>query len=92
MSILKALYDGELYPAERILSDDPVYREGLRQSDEIEKVLRAALTPAQCGLLDRFSDAEHALAEMDAYASFEYGFRLCALFARELDSKTLPRL
>lgn len=76
MSVIKELYEGNIYPCEEIVSRDKEYREISLSSGEMRESLLAKLAPQEQETFEQWYGMVHRLNCMEAYANFEYGFRL----------------
>ncbi len=87
-SILKHLYEGELYPEEKIVSTDPKYHSLVREINEEQNYLYELLDETDGRRLEHLGKLYLEENAMDCYAGFAYGFRLgarmmCEIFAKE---------
>lgn len=87
-SILERLYEGELYPAEKIVSTDPRYPQLEREIQEVQNDLRVHLDEDGQKQLEHLDKLYREENTMDCYAGFRYGFQLgaqlmCELLIRE---------
>lgn len=75
-SLLQQLYDGEIYPAEEIVPEDPKYREMCHDircaTDEFE----GKLTQTEQETFEQITTMEQQLTILYAFENFSYGFRL----------------
>lgn len=87
-TILEELYDGRIFPAERILSKDPEYHRVNREISDLREFLSKKLSEEDLKFLETFQDLNDQSAVLEAAASFEYGFKLGAWIMLEvLDGK-----
>ena len=87
-SILEELFYGQIFPFERIVPRDPEYRPLNRKKSDIKQTLQARLPAEDYKALEGLLDLDCDSSVMEAYASFEYGFKLGALIMLEvLDNK-----
>lgn len=75
-SILKHLYEGELYPEEKIVSTDPKYHSLVREINEEQNYLYELLDETDGRRLEHLGKLYMEENAMDCYAGFAYGFRL----------------
>ncbi|MCD7764163.1 MAG: hypothetical protein LUI14_13445 [Lachnospiraceae bacterium] len=83
MKALDALYDGELYPSEQVVSKDPEYRKVVKESDRLMEKLEKELSGEQFGEIDKICDLLSDAQGMQNKEFFEYGLALGMLFMRE---------
>ena len=75
-SILKQLYDGEIYPSENVGNDCPELQKiHSVLGDEKEKFLKT-LSESDCETFNRLEDLENESAAIYAYECFTHGFKL----------------
>ncbi len=75
-TLLKQLYDGEVYPAEQIVPKDSEYWELCRKLGEERNYLREQLS---VDVRERFEEIEtlsQEIANLYSYENFSCGFRL----------------
>ena len=84
-TILKELYDGNIYPAELIaLKNDPKYDSvGERMSDML-KMWEKKLSEDDFNQLEALLDVVYESCSLESSESFVYGFRLGALIMIEV--------
>ncbi len=75
-SILKQLYDGDIYPAEAIVPREPDYRKLCRESERLAEKFRKGLMPEDKKQIEEIAQLEKRIANMQTFESFAYGFRL----------------
>lgn len=85
-TLLQKLYDGEVYPAEQIVSRNPEYRETSRKISDEKEYFQGILTGDDRQRFDKLMDFRYEVESMDSYENFVYGFRLGV----ELMLETLP--
>lgn len=83
-SILEDLYDGNIYPAELIISKNPEYQTLSRKVSDVMDVWRKKLSEDDYNQLESLLDLRSELGSMEASASFMYGFKLGALIMMEV--------
>ncbi|MCI8577737.1 MAG: hypothetical protein HFG64_09535 [Lachnospiraceae bacterium] len=85
MSILKQLYDGKVYPSETIIPQNRSEYRSIsgKVGDDYEYFMKA-LSPEQVQRLEEMDHGRAKLSDMQAYANFEYGFRLGAMLMNEV--------
>lgn len=85
MSILEQLYDGKVYPCEEIVPQNQIeYRAVSGQvGDDYEYFLKT-LSPEQVKRFEEMDRGKTKLSNMQAYANFEYGFKLAAMLMSEV--------
>lgn len=87
-SILEDLYDGNIYPAELIISKNPEYQPLSQKVSDVMDMWRKKLSEDDYNQLESLLDLRSELGSMEASASFMYGFKLGALIMMEmLDGK-----
>ena len=62
VSVLDAIYRGELYPSERIFPTTESYRKSLREADKLARQLAEHLTPVQVELFEAYCNEKAAMA------------------------------
>ena len=87
-SSLERLYEGELYPAEKIVSTDPKYPLLEREIHKVQKDLHVLLNEDGRKQLEHLGKLYMEENTMDCYAGFRHGFQLgarlmCEIFIRE---------
>lgn len=87
MSILQRLYDGKVYPCEEIIPQDHSEYRALsgKVGDDYEYLMKE-LSPEQVRRFEEMDKGRTKLSNMQAYANFEYGFRLGAMLMSEVFS------
>ena len=87
MSILQQLYDGKVYPCEEIIPQDhSEYRTVSGKVGNDYEHLMKELSPEQAKRFEEIDKGRMKLSNMQAYANFEYGFRLGAMLMSEVFS------
>jgi hypothetical protein len=82
--ILEKLYYGHIRPFERIIPQDPEYRPLNRKISDIKQTLQKKLPPEDYQTLEGLLGLCCDSSVLEAYASFEYGFKLGALIMLEV--------
>jgi Family of unknown function (DUF6809) len=82
--ILEELFYGHLYPFERIVPQDPGYRPLNQKISGIKQTLQEKLPVEDCQALGELVDLCCDSGVLEAYVSFEYGFKLGALIMLEV--------
>lgn len=75
-SILKQLYDGDIYPAEAIVPQEPDYRKLCCESERLAEKFRKGLLPEHKKQFEEITQLEERISNMQTFESFAYGFRL----------------
>lgn len=85
MSILKQLYDGKIFPCETIMpQNQPGYRAAAgKVCDDYDYFIKT-LPPEQAKRFEEMDRENLKTSSMQAYANFEYGFKLGALLMSEV--------
>lgn len=83
-SIMKMLYDGELYPAEKLVPKNPDYRKFYRELSELRESLNAHLSEDAKKSLERMNDLYQDIESMTDEESFIYGMKLGMLLMMEV--------
>ena len=83
-SILEELFYGQIFPFERIVPQDPEYRPLNRKKSDMKQTLQARLPAEDYQALEGLLDLDCDSSVMEAYASFEFGFKLGALIMLEV--------
>ena len=87
MSILEQLYDGKVYPCEEILPQNHAeYRAVSGQVGNDYEYLLKELSSDQLKRFEEMDKGRTKLSSMQAYANFEYGFKLGARLMSEVFS------
>lgn len=87
MSILEHLYDGKVYPCEEILPQNYAeYRAISGQVGNDYEYLLKELSPEQLKRFEEMDKGRTKLSTIQAYANFEYGFKLGAMLMNEVFS------
>lgn len=87
MSILERLYDGKVYPCEEILPQNYAeYRAISGQVGNDYEYLLNELSPEQLKRFEEMDKGRTKLSTIQAYANFEYGFKLGAMLMNEVFS------
>ncbi len=81
-SILKQLYDGEIYPAENILPKCEEYGKTEQEISGIMEQLKNKLSEDQ-SLLERLGFLENEMSTIYSFESFSYGFQLAMMLMIE---------
>ena len=85
MSILEQLYDGKVYPCEEILPQNHAeYRAVSGQVGNDYEYLLKELSSDQLKRFEEMDKGRTKLSNMQAYANFEYGFKLGARLMSEV--------
>jgi len=77
-SLLKRLYDGEIYPAEQTNPKQPEYKELLRKLSGEKEYFREKLPESDRERFDEIGNMYLEIASLCGYEDFAYGFRLGA--------------
>ena len=83
-TILEELYNSHLFPAERIVPQNPEYRPINRKISGIKETLQEKLPAEDYQALEELLDLYCDSSVLEACASFEYGFKLGALMMLEV--------
>ena len=83
-SILEELFYGQIFPFERIVPQDPGYRPLNQKISDIKKTLQERIAAEDYQALEGLLNLGCDSSVMEAYASFEYGFKLGALIMLEV--------
>lgn len=75
-SMLKQLYDGEIFPVESICPKNHAYREAHHQMDQILANLRDVLSAQELVQLEKLEERYFQTSSLYGYENFAYGFRL----------------
>lgn len=87
MSILEQLYDGKVYPCEEILPQNYAeYRAVSEKVGDAYEYFMKELPPEQARQFEEMDKGRTTLTSMQAYANFEYGFKLGARLMSEVFS------
>lgn len=86
MSLLKQLYNGELYPAENIIPQTNEYRRLLHEMDGIGNKLEENMTTRQKDLLDEYLSAWSKSEKMIQEEVFCQAFVMGAELQKEMES------
>lgn len=86
MSLLKRLYNGEIYPAENIIPQTKEYSNLLYEMDCIEKKLEVEMNTKQKDLLDEYLSAWSKSEKMIQEEVFHQGFVMGANLQKEIQS------
>lgn len=83
-TILKALYEGHIYPAEQIIPEDPGYQFLNRKISGEMEMWERKLTKEDFEQLETLTSLCHRVGDMEACASYVHGFRLGAMVMMEV--------
>lgn len=83
-SILEELYNGRIYPAERIVPQDPEYRPINRKIGEEKEYLKKKLSEEDLNRLSELEDMYTKSTSIEESESFSYGFKLGSLLMIEI--------
>lgn len=83
-TILKELYEGNIYPDELIVSKDPEYRPLNKRISDVLAMWKKKLSEDDYNQLKTLLDLRSESSSMEASESFMYGFRLGALIMIEV--------
>ena len=91
-TILNQLYDGEIFPAEQIVPQDPAYHALVHRLSDEHEDLKRLLGKEAGDRLDALRNGHYQVSYMDCYANFSCGLRMgiqlmCAVFADENDDR-----
>lgn len=75
-TLLQQLYDGEVYPAEKIIPKDSKYRELCRKLGEEKNHLREQLSEDERERFEVIETLSQEMAYLYSYENFSCGFRL----------------
>lgn len=84
MSIIKNLYNGDLFPAEKIVPLDDEFLPLFRAIESNRENLLAQLPAEYKKRFEEYIDQVADYEIMVGYANFSYGFRLGMMFAFEV--------
>ena len=82
--ILEELYLGHLYPLEQIVPQDPEFHTVNEKRSSLMEILETRLPAEDYQTVEELLDVDCNISVMEAYASFEYGFKLGALMMLEV--------
>lgn len=83
-TILKELYEGNIYPDEVIVSKDSEYQALNEKISDMLEIWKKKLSEDDFNQLEDLLDLRSELSSMEASESFIYGFRLSALIMIEV--------
>lgn len=83
-TIFDKLFDGEIFPAEQIISRDPEYRPLGKQLGEQFESLKNMLPREEADRLQDLDDNYNKMSSITDFASFSYGLRLGVLLMFEV--------
>ncbi|MCD8014602.1 MAG: hypothetical protein LUG99_15795 [Lachnospiraceae bacterium] len=75
-NILKALYSGEIYPAEKVVSREEGYQTSLRELDSLVTELEERMNEEDYKLVDSALDICAEQTDYQCFEFFRYGFSL----------------
>lgn len=75
-TLLKQLYNGEIYPSEIINCKDPQYRELSHKISDETEYFKKTLSPEDWKRLEQLDDMIDDRSAACSYENFSYGFRL----------------
>ncbi len=75
-TLLKQLYNGEIYPGETINCKDPEYWELSKKISEKTEYFKKTLSREDRSRLEQLDDMIHDRSSAYSYENFSYGFRL----------------
>lgn len=75
-SLIRKLYNGEVFPADESMPEDSLYKERLRQVTKLQNTIKDLLPPEHQDLVNELSAAESLLSEPLEDYTFEQGFSL----------------
>lgn len=84
MSILKKLFDGEIYPLEQINPHTPKYNELIDRTGEMAQHFREKFSQEDYERIELCQDLYREISYIEEYESFRYGIRLGAKLALEI--------
>ena len=90
--LLEQLYNGEIYPAEQIVPENPEYRATNHRIEQEKQHLSGVLQQEDIQHLERLEALSLNAESMTCYAGFAYGFQLGAQLMQEVlrDPKNSP--
>lgn len=94
MSLLKKLYDGDVYPSEEIVCRTPEYRTLYNKINEEREYFKSRFSPEDAERFDEFEGFITDSSSLYAYSNFAYGFKLGAMLMCEImtgDNKPKPQ-
>ena len=86
MRILEELYHGNIQPEEMAYVRGGRYENLLRSMIESEELLKARLNRENFEIFKKYADAQENAADLTAMEMFIKGFRMGALFERDIQS------
>lgn len=75
-SLLQKLYDGEIYPAEKICVRTPEFKELTRILSDEKQYFMNSLTPDEWKKFESIENLQIEKSSAYAFENFTYGFRL----------------
>lgn len=84
MSILRDLYNGDVYPAEEIVPRDTEYRNLSNEIGELRKHLNDKLQTEDKAQFEKMDDLILKTSSMYGFANFSYGLKLGLLLMCEV--------
>ena len=83
-SLLRQMFDGEFYPCENVVSEDPAYRTRSKEMYELKEYIKQMLPPEDVKQMDKLQDLQQQTQEMEYFAFFAEGYRCGVLLMIEL--------
>lgn len=87
MSILRNLYEGNIFPAEDIVPEDPEYRIITDKIDKERQYFERKLSDDDKERFEKWNGLVYECEKMTAYANFACGFKMGAAIVYETVDK-----
>ncbi|MCD8336105.1 MAG: hypothetical protein LUD18_02320 [Lachnospiraceae bacterium] len=91
MTMTKAIFDGKVYPAEQVVSDNPEYKEALKHTDQTMMELEKILEKSEYGMVEQVLDDQAIMSDCQNLEYFKCGLAI-GMALREESEEMLKRL
>lgn len=91
MTMTRAIFDGKVYPAEQIVSDDLEYKEALKDTDQMMRKLEKVLDKSEYGMVEAVLDDQAIMSDCQNREFFKCGLAI-GMALREEAEEMLQRL
>jgi len=91
MTMTRAIFDGKVYPAEQVVSDDREYKEALKDTDQMMRKLEKVLEKREYGMVEQVLDDQAIMSDCQNLEYFKCGLAI-GMALREESEEMLKRL
>ncbi|MCC8044361.1 MAG: hypothetical protein LIP12_02540 [Clostridiales bacterium] len=91
MAMMNAIFDGKVYPAEQVVSEDPEYKEAVKESDQMMRKLEKDLDKSEYEMVEKVLDEQAIMSDCQNKEYFKCGLAV-GMALREEAEEMLQKL